>query len=71
MQARHSNIETFDSTSGMNVELDTSLAHPWCSEISPTLAKKDGADAQRREESKRTRYGKKRLPRSASITIKL
>ena len=49
-------IVTFDSTPGMNVELDTSLAHLG------DLSKKDGADAQRREESKRTRYGKKDFP---------
>ena len=52
-------IVTFDSISGMNFELEISSGHHWSwGEIFPASAEKDGAEAKRREEMKRTKYAK-------------
>ena len=48
----------FDS----NVDLDVSLAHPWCSDIISKAAWQDGAAALRREEKKIEKYQKETRP---------
>ena len=54
-------IVVFDTGIGSNVELDIALAHRWNSDIFPTSATMEGADAARREDRKLARYEKKIL----------
>ena len=51
-----------DPVTGTDVELDVSLAHPWCADILSRAAQEDGAAAIRREETKVEKYQLKVLP---------
>ena len=45
-------IVSLDPSSGLGIDLNISLAHPWSGEVFPSSAKIDGAAAKRREEKK-------------------
>ncbi|XP_062516545.1 uncharacterized protein LOC134191918 [Corticium candelabrum] len=55
-------IAIMDPVTGTDVELDVSLAHPWCADILSRAAREDGAAAVRREERKVEKYQSKVLP---------
>ena len=48
-------IVTLDPSSGLSIDLDISLVHPWSSEVFPSSSKVDGAAAKRWEEKKRAK----------------
>ena len=51
-----------DPVTRTDVELDVSLAHPWCADILSRAAQEDGAAAVRREERRVEKYQLKVLP---------
>ena len=55
-------IAIIDPVTRTDVELDVSLAHPWCADILSRAAREDGAAAVRREERKVEKYQSKVLP---------
>ena len=56
-----SDIVVFDLASGLNLELDIALAHPWSYDIEVLSAKTQRAAATRRENLKIKKYDQKLL----------
>ena len=63
-------IIALDTSSGMSIDLDISLAHPWSSEVFPSSSKVDGLALKRREEKKKIKYQDERLPTGNQIIFK-
>ena len=59
-------LVVLDSASGVTIELDIALAHPWSSDTFPKSAEIDGAAAKRQEERKHSR---ERLPGGTSVSL--
>ena len=57
-----SDIVMFDSASGVDLELDIALAHPWSNEIEALSATTQRAAATRRENLKIKKYNQELLP---------
>ncbi|XP_062521014.1 uncharacterized protein LOC134195941 [Corticium candelabrum] len=57
-----SDIVVFDSASGMDLELDIALAHPWSNELEGLSATTQRAAATRRENLKIKKYDQELLP---------
>ena len=62
-------IAITDPETGCEVELDVSLAHPWCVDILSKATREDGAAAARREEKKVKKYQSKVLPGGLSLNF--
>ena len=63
-------IIALDTSSGMSIDLDISLAHPWSSEVFPSSSKVDGLASKQREEKKKIKYQDERLPTGNQIIFK-
>ena len=63
-------IVSLDPSSGLGIDLNISLAHPWSGEIFPSSANIDGAAAKRREEKKKLKYKGKRFPDGEQVILK-
>ena len=50
---KRSDILVFDPDSGANIELDVSLAHPWCLDSVKVASREEGEAAMRRGEEER------------------
>ena len=64
------NIVSLDSSSGLGIDLDISLAHPWSGEVFPSSAKIDCPAAKCREEKKNSKYKGQRLPDGEQVILK-
>ena len=62
-------IVVFDTGIGSNIELDIALAHPWSSNIFPTLVTVEGAAAAGRKDRKLARYKREKYPGGLSVRM--
>ena len=58
---KRSDILVYDPDLGADIELDVSLAHPWCLD-SVKAASREGVAAMKREEKKEAKYNSELLP---------
>ena len=62
-------ITVYDPETGINIDLDIAMAHPWSSDIFPKSAEEDDAAAKRKEERKMNKYRKVRLPGGSMVKV--
>ena len=58
---KRSNILIHDPDSGADIELDVSLAHPWCLDSVKAASTEEGIAAMKREEKKEAKYNSEQL----------
>ena len=69
---KRSDIIVYDPDSGADIELDVSLAHPWCLDSVKAASREEGVAAMKREEKKEEKYNFELLPeRSCPLVIPL
>ena len=59
---KRSDILVYDPDLGADIELDVSLAHPWCLDSVKAAAREEGVAAMKREEKKEAKYNSELLP---------
>ena len=59
---KRSDILVFDSDSGADIELDVSLAHPWCLDSVKAASREEAIAAMKREKKKEAKYYSELLP---------
>ena len=59
----------FDVDLGSNIDLDTSLAHPWSLETYPSSAKHIEAVASLRKAGKKAKYDRLKLPGGSTSNV--
>ena len=59
---KRSDIFVFDPNSGADIELDVSLAYPWCLDSVKAASRGEGVAAMKREEKKEAKCNSELLP---------
>ena len=59
---KRSDVLVYDPDSGADIELDVSLAHPWCLDSVKAASREEGVAAMKREEKKEAKYNSELLP---------
>ena len=59
---KRSDILVYDPDLGADIELDVSLAHPWCLVSVKAASREEGVGAMKREEKKEAKYNSELLP---------
>ena len=62
-------IVVMDPQTGHDTELDSSLAHPWCTDLLVLAASTAGIAASRREERKEVKYNQELLPGGIKLSF--
>ncbi len=66
---KRSGILVFDPDSGGDIELDVSLAHPWCLDSVKAASREEGVAAMKREEKKKAEYNSELLPEGSCLLV--